>query len=308
MSKTFPQNLQNLELLLYSAKLFLVQNEEIINSENYPSPYHNQSAIEKTINEISPNNPPWNWWIALLVWAASVIFIFLFQGIFVAVFAVATKQTDLGALVKDPTVILLSVASVAPAHLLTVLIAWLVVTNFRKYPFLQTLGWSFGNFRWWYFPVILGLFFVLAAAVSSVFPEQDNELTRILQSSRAAVFVVAIIATFSAPFVEEVIYRGVIYSGFEKSFNVPVAVIVTTVCFAAVHYPQYWGSWGTIILITVLSLILTLVRVQSNNLLPCVVLHFIFNGIQSLVLIFEPYLRKAAESQQAPAFFQFFLK
>jgi len=278
-----------------------VQNEEIINSENYPNPYHNQSFDESMPAEISPNNPPWNALTAFLVWLGSVFLIFLLQGIFVAAFAVANNRTDTAELVKDPMVLLLSVVSVLPAHALTLVLAWAVVTRFNKNPFLKTLGWSFGNFRWWHFPIILGVFFIFAAVISIFFPEQENELTKILASSRAAVCVVAFMAPFSAPIAEEVIYRGIVYSGFRKTFNVPVAVIVTTVLFAGVHYPQYWGSWGTIILITTLSLILTFIRVRSDNLLPCVVLHFIFNGIQSVILILEPYLKQAAEKQQVPA-------
>lgn len=278
-----------------------MQNEEIIESEKYPNPYHNQSFDESMPAEISPNNPPWNALTAFLVWLGSVFLIFILQGIFVAAFAVANNRTDTAELIKDPMVLLLSVVSVLPAHALTLVLAWAVVTRFNKNPFFKTLGWSFGSFRWWHFPIILGVFFIFAAVISIFFPEQENELTKILASSRAAVFVVAFMATFSAPIAEEVIYRGIVYSGFRKTFNVPVAVIVTTVLFAGVHYPQYWGSWGTIILITTLSLILTFIRVRSDNLLPCVVLHFIFNGIQSVILILEPYLKQAAEKQQVPA-------
>ncbi|MCD9189374.1 MAG: CPBP family glutamic-type intramembrane protease [Pyrinomonadaceae bacterium] len=278
-----------------------MQNEEIINSENFPPPFQNHAFEVVETNEISPNNPPWNALTAFLVWLGSVFLIFVLQGIFVAAFAVANNRTDMTELVKDPAVLLLSVISVLPAHALTLGLAWAVVTKFNKNPFFKTLGWSFGTFRWWQFPIILGVFFIFAAVISVFFPEQENELTKILASSRAAVFVVAFMATFSAPLVEEVIYRGIVYSGFRKTFNVPVAVIVTTVLFAGVHYPQYWGSWGTIILITTLSLILTFIRVRSDNLLPCVVLHFIFNGIQSVVLILEPYLKQAAEKEQIPA-------
>lgn len=278
-----------------------MQNEEIIDSENLPPPFHNEASEIVEPEEISPNNPPWNALTAFLVWLGSVFLIFLLQGIFVAAFAIANNQTNTAELINDPKVLLLSVISVLPAHALTLVLAWAVVTRFNKNPFFKTLGWSFGNFRWWQFPIILGIFFIFAAVVTLFFPEQENELTKILASSRAAVFVVAFMATFSAPITEEVVYRGIVYSGFRKTFNVPVAVIVTTVLFAGVHYPQYWGSWGTIILITTLSLILTFIRVRSDNLLPCVVLHFIFNGIQSIVLIFEPYLKQAAEKEQIPA-------
>lgn len=280
-----------------------MQNKEIIEAD-LPAPPFKENA--ETIIP-TPNDPPWNWLIAFLVWFASVAAIVVFPFFFIFPYAFAqdinlvNTQEFAKFVTADPTAILLQILSVLPAHMLTLLLAWLVVTNYRQYSFFKTLGWSFGSFRWWHFPILLGLFFIFAGVVASIFPEQENDLTKMLASSRAAVFAIALIATFSAPIVEEVVYRGIVYSAFQKRFNIAVAVIVTTLLFAGVHYPQYWGSWGTIILITVLSLILTFVRVRTDNLLPCVVLHFIFNGIQSVILILEPYLKQAAHNEPVPA-------
>ncbi len=65
-------------------------------------------------------------------------------------------------------------------------------------------------------------------------------------------------------------------------------MLVVTLLFAIVHVPQYWGSPATIVLICILSLVLTLIRVQTGNLLPCIIMHTIFNGIQSVVLLIQP--------------------
>jgi membrane protease YdiL (CAAX protease family) len=145
--------------------------------------------------------------------------------------------------------------------------------------------------RWWHYVLILVSFFIVAGVVGSYFPEQENELTRLLRSSRAAVYLVAIMATFTAPLVEEVIYRGVLYSAFQRTFGVTLGVVAVTLLFAMVHVPQYYPSVSTIGLLLLLSLILTLVRVYTGNLLPCVVLHTIFNAIQSGALIAEPYFK-----------------
>jgi hypothetical protein len=108
-------------------------------------------------------------------------------------------------------------------------------------------------------------------------------------------------ATFTAPLVEEVVYRGILYSAFQKTFSVPWAIVAVTLMFAAVHFVQYWGSPGTIILICVLSLILTMIRVKTDSLLPCIIMHTIFNGIQSVALILEPYLPKTEQAVQEGA-------
>ena len=87
--------------------------------------------------------------------------------------------------------------------------------------------------------------------------------------------------------VEEVIYRGVLYSALKRSVGTGLTVAIVTLLFAGIHYPQYWGSPGSIILITLLSLTLTLTRSISGNLLPCVLLHFLFNGLQSVAIIYS---------------------
>jgi len=61
--------------------------------------------------------------------------------------------------------------------------------------------------------------------------------------------------------------------------------------FAGLHVVQYWPNVGAISSITLLSVVLTLIRARTGRLLPCFVVHLVFNGIQSLIIILEPYLR-----------------
>jgi membrane protease YdiL (CAAX protease family) len=245
-----------------------------------------------------PNNPPWNTPAAIGVWLASVLFILLLPNLIVLPYLV-NQHIDLSSsaelldfLLSDPTAVLLNVLAIIPAHALTLLLAWIVVTRFRRFPFRETLGWRSGGMKWWYYAAILGSFFLIALLIGSYFPEQDNDLLRILRSSRLALYIVAFLATFTAPIVEEVIYRGVLYSAVQRTAGMPLAIVIVTVLFALVHVPQYYPSYSTIFLLTLLSLVLTTVRAMSKNLLPCIILHFVFNGLQSLLLVLEPVLPK----------------
>ncbi|MFL6373543.1 MAG: CPBP family intramembrane glutamic endopeptidase [Pyrinomonadaceae bacterium] len=242
-----------------------------------------------------PNNPPWGALAGIGVWIGSVMCILVVPAIFLLPYLALHKPRILDSerLVEfaktDPTAVLLQIGAILPAHLLTVLIAWLVVTKVRKYNFREMLGWETGGWRMWAsFGGVLAIFFGVSVLVAQVSPEQDNDLLKILRSSREAVYIIAFIATFTAPFVEEVVYRGVLYSAFQRSIGVPGAFLLTTFLFAVVHVPQYWPSYSTIFLLTLLSLILTTIRVKTNNLLPCIIFHTIFNGLQSISLIFEP--------------------
>ena len=167
-----------------------------------------------------PNNPPWGIWESIGVWVASVIFIVIIPGIFLLPYlaTLETPITENAQLVEfaktDPTAIFLQILAILPAHIFTILFAWLVVTRVRKHSFLKTLGWESGGFKWWYFLIILVAFFFVATVVGNYFPEKENDVIRMLQSSRSVVFIMAFVATFTAPFVEEVVYRGVLYSAF----------------------------------------------------------------------------------------------
>ncbi len=284
-------------------------NYESNEPQSYPSPPVKKDFLPADSLPVSPDNPPWNSLAAVGIWLASIVFIafvplllvfpyILFQGGF-------SDQNRMTEIIKnDSTAILLSIIGVIPAHILTLLLAWLVVTGAkRKYSFRKMLGWQWNGFNVWTAVIILGGFFILAGVTSHFIPEQENDFLRILKSSRTAVYIVAFLATFTAPLVEEVVYRGVLYSAFQRAVGVPAAVILVTLLFALVHVPQYYPSYSTIFLLCLLSLILTLIRVRTKNLLPCIALHTLFNGTQSLLLISQPYLEKMAENNQSPAAF-----
>lgn len=294
-----------------------MQNEQFTGSE-HAAPSLNKELETSDFNP-TPDNPPWNGWAAFGVWLASVLFIVIFPNLFLLPY-VALQDIDLSDQVKllefiksNPTAILLQLAAVLPAHLFTLILAWFVVTRYNRFSFKQTLGWSWGGFKVWHLIVISFFCYAVGLILINIFGQKENDFQQMLQSSRSAVYLVAFFATFTAPLVEEVVYRGVLYSAFQRRLGKIFAVVLVTVLFAAVHVPQYSKNfdpdYGTILTLVIVSLILTLIRVQSKNLLPCIVLHTIFNGVQSILLIFEPYLKNLANQYQneIPAFLIRFL-
>jgi membrane protease YdiL (CAAX protease family) len=298
-----------LELGINLAKLFFVN----IFNEEPTEKFSEFGAPEITLpEEPAPNNPPWSSIVAFGVWLASVAFVVLIPNLFILPY-VAKQNIDfldreklLEFVTTDKTAVLLQVSAIVLAHLLTIALAWFIITKFNKFSFRQVLGWRWGGFTFWKCVLITGSFFALAGITSYFIPEQDNDLLRIIRSSREALYLVAFLATFTAPLVEEVIYRGILYSAFQKTFGVGLAILFVTIVFAGVHIPQYYPSYSTIFLICLLSLVLTLIRVWTGNLLPCIVLHTIFNGIQSLVLVLQTFLpQQNSDSTSEP--FAFFI-
>ena len=247
---------------------------------------------QPSVYEPSPDNPPWNIFGAVATWIASVVFLVLIGNVGVLIYALSknVSQEEFAGLLEDPTVILIAIASVIPAHIVTLIFCWFVVTGTGRFPVSKTLGFKWGRFHIGYCILAVVVFYALFGTLSYFIGDEDNQLMKILRSSRAAVYVVAFLATFTAPIVEETVYRGVIYSAFQRTLGVPFAILITSFLFASVHFMQYSTSVVAIVMICLLSLGLTLIRVRSGNILPCIVTHMIFNAIQAAILIAQPYL------------------
>lgn len=252
----------------------------------------------------SPDNPPWG-----LLAAISVLFASLALLVFVPVVIIipyvfwrgVNLQTAGEFLQTDKTAIVLSLLATLPAHLLTLALVWAVVTGIGKRPFWQTLGWSwsprFGF--WWSVGISLGLY-AIGLAIFQIFGEQETALVRMLNSSRAARYSIVLMATLTAPLVEEVVYRGVLYPALQRRVGMLWGVVGVMMVFALIHVPQYLPSFGAISTIGILSLSLTLLRAYTGRLLPCVVVHTIFNGLASLGILLEPHFKKVPSVTDEP--------
>lgn len=239
---------------------------------------------------------------AVMVWVLSVAML-LFTPVILAIPYFIYVWVQQGppqpeALTSDKTLILLSLIGTIFAHLLTIGILWLFVTEGGKRPFAEALG-----FRW---PrriapgAGIALCSVLALVllgigwgVTSIWGGQKTQLDLIVESSMAARFVTALAAVATAPLVEELIYRGVLYSAFERAMGVVVAVILVSLLFAGVHVFQYSNNIGVITVITLLSFTLTTVRAYTGSVIPPFIIHLVFNGIQSLILVLAPFIDKS---------------
>src|SRR5207237_8176919 len=124
--------------------------------------------------------------------------------------------------------------------------------------------------------------FGMASFIAAVCGAHKTDLDQILESSPAAPLTLAVIAVAPAPLVEELTYRGRLYSAMQTVIGRWFAVIVVASMFAGLHVYQYRQNIGAILSISLLSLVLTAVRARTGRLLPCVIIHLVFNGVQSL--------------------------
>lgn len=247
--------------------------------------------------------------LAGVTWIASVVLLFAMSLIFVLPYAF--RQMGMGQeslqqfLLTDKTAIFLQIASTIPAHLLTLGMVWAVVTRLGNRPFWSTLGWSWGrNFGFWSSACLAIGLLGIGMLITNRYGAQETQVDKMIASSMAARYITAFLATFTAPLVEEMVYRGVLYSALQRVIGTAWAVAGVLLLFTLIHVPQYWPNFAVIAVIGLLSFSLTIVRASTGRLLPCFIIHLVFNGISSVLIIFEPYLQQLRSSgeQKAAAF------
>jgi membrane protease YdiL (CAAX protease family) len=249
------------------------------------------------------DDPAWGVGAALFVWIASMLLIVVMPLLFLLPFASSKGLhiTDPGYVkalaelaLSDKTAVLLQVIALLPSHLLTLVLIWVVVTQLGKKPFWASIGWDWsGQWEVWRWVALgVGLFMVGTTLAWLLGSAKPTQLEQIINSSLAARYTISILAVGTAPFVEEFMYRGVLYAPLQKLAGAPTAVVLVLALFTIIHVPQYWPNVGVIAAVALLSIALTLVRAYTHSLLPCIIIHLVFNGIQAVLLIVEPYAQR----------------
>lgn len=245
---------------------------------------------------IDPNNPPWGLPAAVLTWIGSIALLIGMGLLFITPYILThfkggSKQDLEQFLMTDKTAVMLQILPAIPAHLLTLLLVWAVVTRFGKFPFWRTLGWSWSKrFGFWTSAGLAVVLLIMGGVLTALVGGDKTQIDQIVSNSTAARITLALLAATTGPFVEELVYRGVIYSAFQRTIGTIWTVVLVSTLFTFVHVFQYYNNLGVIAVISILSISLTLVRAYTGRLLPCFVMHMVFNGIQSVLLILDPYL------------------
>ncbi len=267
---------------------------------------------------VDPNNPPWGLGGAFLIWLASIILLAVIPLLFLIPYSLQRGLdpgspeylNNLAALaLTDKTAIFLQVLALLPTHLLTFALVWVLVTRFGQRPFLAALGWGWsGRLRFWGSVGLGVVLFLAGTGIAKLLgADQPTQLEQIINSSPGARYLIAALAVLTAPFIEEFIYRGVLYAALQRLVGVTGAVLLILGLFTLIHVPQYWPNFGVIAAVGMLSVSLTFIRAYTGRLLPCIVIHLVFNGITSVLLLIEPHLPKLGPAGEHAASAALFL-
>ena len=248
------------------------------------------------------------WWLAWRdvgisfgVWIASVVLLLVVPVIYaipyfiykVAKFGPPTPE----ALSSDKLLIFFSVIGILPTHMLTFVLVWVLITYGGRRPFWQNIdfGWPRNSNHTVVTLVsvlVATLLFLLALGVTSLYGQSKTDLDILIESSIYTRMATAFVAVVTAPLVEEVIYRGLLYRTLEKAAGMGAAIALVSLLFAGVHVFQYRNNLAVIVVITLLSFTLTITRAVTGKVLPAFIIHLVFNGIQSVLIVLGGFIDK----------------
>jgi membrane protease YdiL (CAAX protease family) len=260
--------------------------------------------------DVTPAEPPahresnlWSW-NDLVLFLAFTAVAFLAASFFVTLGYVILKSLA-GWKSSSPTdqanpIFLLTMQGVFYGALLAFI--YLLIVTVHGQPFWSSLSWrklSSGK--------TLGYFLggialaVIVQLASALLPDQGNFPLEKMFTSAQAAFAIAGFATLIAPFMEELVFRGVLFSIFERQAGLWFAIASTTVLFGALHIPEYQGAWNHTLLIFLVGAVFSLTRGLAKSVAPSFILHFAYNLSTMTALFFATHHFRTLQSVLAAA-------
>ena len=120
-------------------------------------------------------------------------------------------------------------------------------------------------------------------ALLNVKPDQNPIVDIVMSESVGWVKVcLVLVPVLSAPFFEEIFFRGVLYKVLRSYVNAPLTILLTALLFSSVHAGLYQG-----INIFALGLVLAYLVEKTGSIIPSIVLHFLINLTAMLALLLD---------------------
>ncbi len=92
-------------------------------------------------------------------------------------------------------------------------------------------------------------------------------------------WLMAAFGVFIAPFVEELMFRGLLFPALSRRTGAVAALLLTSIAFGALHAAQLGDAWLLVACIVIVGAVLTLVRWSFHSLAASTLVHMGYNGV-----------------------------
>ncbi len=166
-------------------------------------------------------------------------------------------------------------------------VVWFIALHKRKGRF-RDLGiryYSIGKTLWYTLISLIAIFaisFIYVFVMNSVFGiEAPASKIEILVKNRSiSNNILLIVVSFIGPVIEEVFFRGFLYSAFKKNWGVLPALFLSSVLFSIVHLQLY-----SFVPLMIIGWLLAYIFEKTKSLFPAIFLHGVYNLILILILL-----------------------
>jgi len=100
------------------------------------------------------------------------------------------------------------------------------------------------------------------------------------QSPLSLQIYLIVFASLIAPFVEELLFRGIALPIFSRPFRIPVSVLIVSLLFAAIHF-----HIPSVVPLFLIACAFSLAYVHSGSILVPIVMHVLFNALNLATLL-----------------------
>ncbi len=142
----------------------------------------------------------------------------------------------------------------------------------------------------YYFPIVLLTSFLFTKFIPTFDVEQQQSIGFQFATGGELVYVF-IALVILPPLIEELLFRGFLYTQLAKAWSAVPAAIITSALFAAAHLSGSEAGgllWVAALDTFILSLALVYVRYKTDSLWPAIILHALKNGIAFMYLFLLP--------------------
>ena len=135
---------------------------------------------------------------------------------------------------------------------------------------------------------------VLVSGINLLSPPETVTAIEKLINSRTAALLVMGVALMGAPLVEELVFRGYIYTLLERLWGQAPAVVTSGLLFGAIHVPQLWPAYVQMAILFAVGLTFATVRARTGNTTAAILVHLGYNATLSAGFLLSPGFRELA--------------
>ncbi len=229
-----------------------------------------------------PRDPAWT---ALdLLRLVVITIVALIAGVFAVVLIARFwiyPHSAIGDIARIP---LVAVAGQGVAYLLIFAYMYILVTRERRRPdFLNAIHWNWPSSPAVY--LLIGVVLSIALQIlASRLPIPKNLPIDTFFRTPSEAWVLTIFGITLAPLMEELFFRAFLYPVLARGIGMTAAIFITGFAFALLHGSQLMYSWGPVLVIFLVGIVLTMVRARKNSVAASLIVHIAYNGTISTLM------------------------